>query len=398
MIPLTEKQHYHIALHHLGFRPFFLFGSLFAALLMLAWFFVLLEGFRFAADSTIGAINWHGHEMVYGYAMAVIAGFLLTAVRNWTSVQTLHGPGLLLLALLWLLARLMPFIAVPQALWLMALFDLGFNLWLCLALMQPVLKTRQWQQAGILVKVLLLAMSNALFYVGLLGGLDEGVRWSLYSGVYLIVSLILLMGRRVIPFFIERGVSYSVSLRNRLWLDRSSLVLMFAFWFLAVFTSYTKFSALLVLLLAVLHGLRLFDWYTPGIWKKPLLWVLYLGYGWLVLGFVLSGLALFELLDPKPALHALTYGGIGMVTIGMMARVAYGHTGRNVFEPPRYLGPLFALLFVGALLRVAGPLLDMSHYLLWIALSQWCWIVVFGVFTFFYTPLLIKPRVDGQYG
>ncbi len=398
MISSPQKKHYRIAISHLGFRPFFLAGSLYGAVAMTLWLLMMQFNLQPTALARIGEINWHGHEMIYGYAMGVIAGFLLTAVRNWTSIQTLHGTGLMLLALLWLLARIFLLVPAEGGLWLAALCDLAFNIWLCAALIQPVVKVRQWAQVGLLSKVVLLAVSNALFYAELLYGMENGIRWSLYSGVYLIISLILLMGRRVIPFFIERGVGYMVSLHNRIWVDRSNLVMMLVFWALAVFTPYTTVAGVLALALSLLQGIRLYDWYTPGIWKKPLLWVLYLANFWLMLGFLLTALALFGFVDGKPALHALSVGAIGMVTIGMMVRVAYGHTGRNVFEPPRYLGPLFVLVFVAAVLRVFGALFDMHHYLLWIGSSQLLWIIALGSFGLLYAPLLIKPRVDGSYG
>ncbi|WP_428635229.1 NnrS family protein [Sedimenticola sp.] len=398
IISPQEKKHYRIAISHLGFRPFFLLGSLYGAIAMALWLLTMQFNLQFDAINRIGAINWHGHEMIYGYGMAVIGGFLLTAVRNWTSIQTLHGTGLIVLALFWLLARIALLIPGENYLWLAAVCDLVFNLWLCAALIQPIVKVRQWAQVGLLSKVILLAASNALFYAELLYGMENGIRWSLYSGIYLIISLILLMGRRVIPFFIERGVGYMVSLRNRNWVDRSNLIAMLVFWVVAVFTPYTTVAGVLALALSMLQGIRLYDWHTPGIWKKPLVWVLYLAYIWLTLGFLLTALALFGLIDGKPALHALSVGGIGMVTMGMMARVAYGHTGRNVFEPPRYLGPLFALLFTAAVIRVFGALFDMNHYLLWIGSSQLLWIIALGGFGLLYAPLLIKPRVDGSYG
>jgi uncharacterized protein involved in response to NO len=398
IISPLEKKQYRFALDHLGFRPFFLFGALYGAGAMLVWLLVMQFNLQPATFTRLGAINWHGHEMIYGYGLAVIAGFLLTAVRNWTSVQTLHGPKLMLLVLLWLLPRLLLFVRGENYLWLAALCDLAFNIWLCVALMQPVIKVRQWEQVGLLSKVVLLAMSNALFYAELLFGMDGGMRMSLYSGIYLIISLILLMGRRVIPFFIERGVGYVVSLRNRIWVDRSNLIVLLLFWFLAVFTPYATLAAIAGFLLAILQGIRLYDWYTPGIWKKPLLWVLYLAFVWLTIGFFLTALSLLGILDGKAALHALSAGAISILTMGMMARVAYGHTGRNVFEPPRYLGVLFTLLFTAAVLRVFGPLLDMGHYLFWIGSSQLFWSVAFGAFGLLYAPLLIKPRTDGQYG
>lgn len=344
------------------------------------------------------AVLWHGHEMIYGYAMAVVAGFLLTAVRNWTGVQTLHGRPLLLLAGLWLAARVMPWLPFTWALPAMAVFDLGFALWLCIALLKPIRRARQWSQLGVWVKVVLLGLSNALFYLGLFGVLPEGMRWSLYSGLYLVLSLVLLMGRRVIPFFIEKGVGYPVELINRGWVDMGSLVVMLAFWLVATFSTWHLVAAVLATLLFALHALRLAGWHTPGIWRVRLLWVLYLGYGWVVAGFALSALGFLGLLNPLLAVHAFAVGGIGLLTLGMMARISLGHTGRNVFDPPKVLTPIFFVLVAAAAARVLLPILVPQIYGVWVGIAQVLWIAAFGGFAFLYSPIFIRPRVDGRYG
>ena len=148
---------------------------------------------------------WHAHEMLFGYAMAVIAGFLLTAIKNWTGQQTIRGQGLLLMFTLWLLARMLSLSAAAIPLAVMAMFDLLFMLMLVAATAYPVLKVKQYAQLGIISKLVLLLFSNALFYLGATGLIEEGVRWGLYSGLYMILALLLVMARRVIPFFIEKG-------------------------------------------------------------------------------------------------------------------------------------------------------------------------------------------------
>lgn len=397
MMQIEQPMKYRYALDHLGFRPFFLLGSLFAVVAIALWAWLFRSGTPLPVTA-LAPVTWHAHEMIYGYALAVIAGFLLTAVRNWTSEQTLHGNPLLLLALLWLLARLMPFIPFGAALEVMAFLDLTFAAWLCWEIFKPIYRVRQWQHMGVWAKVLLLLLGQCLFYLGLFGVLDHGVQWGLYTGLYIIVSLILLMGRRVIPFFIEKGVGYPVELKNYLWLDRSSLVLMLLFWLFAVFVDNKLPLAITALALFALHLLRLWGWHTAGIWQKPLLWILYLAFAWLVFGFLLTALGALGWLSPLFGVHALAYGGIGLLTIGMMARVALGHTGRNVFDPPKALIPIFALLFLGALTRVVLPMLFPAHYANLILLSQLLWIAAFAPFTFIYAPMLVKPRVDGSYG
>lgn len=395
-MPIEEARNYRFALHHLGFRPFFLAGALFSVAAVAVWFWLYQFGGELPMRS-LPPITWHAHEMIYGYTMAVVAGFLLTAVSNWTNVRTLHGPLLIVLALVWLAARLMPGLG-DAALVPMAVLDLLFLAGLSVALLHPIVKARQWPQIGVWSKVVLLLLSNALFYLGVFGTLENGVQWGLYSGLYLMVSLVLLMGRRVIPFFIERGVDEKVTLTNRAWLDVASLVLMLVFWIIEVFFVLPMISALLAASLFLLHGLRLLGWHTPGIWRKPLLWVLYLGYGWITVGFGLIALSKAGGINPMLAIHALVYGGIGMMTLGMMARVALGHTGRNVFAPPAVVTPMFLLLFAGALARVVAPVLMPQAYVPWMGAAQVLWMAAFALFAFVYAPYLVLPRVDGRYG
>ncbi|MDH5786250.1 MAG: NnrS family protein [Chromatiales bacterium] len=397
MMQIEQPQHYRYALHHLGFRPFFLLGTLFSVVAVAVWAWLYHSGTTLPMQA-LPAMTWHAHEMIYGYALAVIAGFLLTAVRNWTSVQTLHGWPLLLLALLWLLARLMPFIGHPDALLAMAALDLLFASWLCWEIFKPIYRVRQWSQLGILAKLIFLLLGQGFFYLGLFGVLEQGVQWGLYTGLYIVISLVLLMGRRVIPFFIEKGAGEPVVITNYLWVDRASLVLMLLLWIFAVFVENRVPLAITAFALFALHSIRLWGWHTPALWRKPMLWVLYLAVAWLVTGFLLTALGALGLISPMVGVHALAYGGIGMVTLGMMARVALGHTGRNVFDPPKLLGSLFALLFLGALVRVLLPLLLPQHYATLILVSQLLWIAAFAPFLFHYAPMLIKPRVDGSYG
>jgi uncharacterized protein involved in response to NO len=214
-------------------------------------------------------------------------------------------------------------------------------------------------------------------------------------GVYAVLAMILLMARRVIPFFIEKGVGYPLQIKNWLWLDIAVLSLFFVFALgkLALLpAAWTLWSAWALI---VLNVIRLWQWHTPGIWRKPLLWSLYSAYGFIVFGFVLA--ALPTVLSTL-ALHAFTVGGIGLMTIGMMSRVALGHTGRNVFEPPRILMPIFLLMLLAAIARVLLPLITMQYYHVWLLGAQLCWITAFVLFAWLYVPMLYKPRVDGRYG
>lgn len=384
-------------LFNLGFRPFFLGASAFAVASVALWFGI----YHFGWPSPLAAVSaplWHAHEMIYGYSLGVIAGFLLTAVRNWTGIQTLYGLRLSLLFSCWLLARLAPLLPGPGAVYVMAALDMVFVLGLVIALLQPIIRVRQWKQMGVISKIVLLGIANGLFYAGVFGWQPQGVDWGIFGGLYFVIALIMTMGRRVMPFFIEGGVDYPVRLKNRRWLDVSSIVLFLLFVVVDLFTGYKHVAALAALLLFVLHCLRLWGWHTPGIWKKPLLWSLYCAYGSIVLGFLLYAAGVFLPIPPSASVHAFAFGGIGTITLSMMARVSLGHTGRNIQSPPKALLYLFLIFLAGLLFRVVAPLLDRGDYSLWIAFSQVLWITVFSGFLIIYFPILTKPRLDGKFG
>jgi uncharacterized protein involved in response to NO len=271
---------------------------------------------------------------------------------------------------------------------------LGF----ALAVIYPVVKAKQWRQTAIVSKVILLLLANVLYYLGVFHIIEQGVSWGLYSGVYIIMALIFTLARRVMPFFIERGVGYDVKLKNWSIIDSSSLIFLAALWISDVFFKQALLTALFSLALALIHSVRLWGWHTRGIWKKPLLWVLFLGYCMFILGFMLTALNFFTLYPTTIPLHAFTYGGIGMMTLGMIARISLGHTGRNINEPPTILIWVFAILFFGALTRVVMPILLPSAYLHLIGLAQVLWIVAFTLFLYRYFRIFIQARTDGAPG
>ncbi len=392
-----NKDKYRFALFHLGFRPFFLGAMIFAVVAMLLWLllYAQLGQVRLVA---LSPRDWHAHEMIYGYGLAVIAGFLLTAIRNWTGMQTLHGPALFLLLLLWAAARLIPFVPVAYNLPLMAAFDLLFMLLLLVAALIPIAKAKQWQQLGIVLLLVLLFGGNLLFYLGAWQILEQGMPMGLYLGLYIVLGMIFIVGRRVIPFFIEKGVGEAVEIKNRRWLDIAIPILFILFAILDVFNGPAQAVAALALVLFLLNSLRLYGWTVGGIFRKPLLWVLYLAYACIVAGFAMKCAAFVFALTPSAYVHLFTIGGIGLMTAGMMARVTLGHTGRNVFDPPGMLMVIFGLILLSVISRVFLPLWSAHYYLQWVMLSQLLWIVAFLLLLWIYLPMLIKPRIDGRYG
>jgi uncharacterized protein involved in response to NO len=377
----------------LGFRPFFLLAGVAGVLGMLLWLAMWRSGTTFG--NGYGLVEWHGHEMLFGYGAAVVAGFLLTAVRNWTGVNTLTGLPLAGLALVWLAGRLLPWVArwVPPP--LVAAVDLAF-----LPLLGQALKGPLWsgpQRVNrIFVPILwLMAGANLLFHLQPLG-IAETARRAEDAMLLLLVLLIALIGGRVIPFFAQsalpgfRARRFALAEQASLWVI-GALALTLAVW------PSPWAVAPLAVAAALSQALRLYGWHDRGIWSRPILWVLYSGFGWLVLGLVLLALAGSGLVPMSVARHALTVGGIGVVTLGMMARVSLGHTGRPM-QPSRLVEGSFVALNLAAALRVFGPLLLPERQALWVDASGTLWALVFLVFLYHYLPILTRPRPDGQPG
>ncbi len=379
-----------------GFRIFFLGAVVHTVLSMLAWFlFYLCQVNIFVA---MPLTVWHAHEMVFGFSMAVIAGFLLTAVTNWTGLPTLSGAPLLILFLLWALARVLAFLPATVSLWPMIICNVAFMVYLTIAVMIPIIKVRQWRQSAVFSKLMLMMVSSGVLYWALLHQDFIMERKTIRFTVYMVISLILTMGRRIMPFFIEGGVGYPMKLRNSRVLDIVSLVLLVVFCYADIFTHEGWLTAAAALLLALVHALRLAGWHTHGVWQRPLLWILFAGYMFLILGFLLKAAAFVYPKCDDSALHAFTTGGIGIFCIGMMARVSLGHTGRGVGRVPPLLETIFYTAIVSALIRVVLTLGLNEQYGIMIGASQILWMTAFVLFLVVYWGILTSARVDGKMG
>jgi uncharacterized protein involved in response to NO len=374
----------------LGFRPFFLAAGSFAAIAMLLWSGIWFGGWRPAA---VAPVYWHAHEMIYGYALAVVAGFLLTAVRNWTGLPTPSGSLLVALVACWFVARVALLLG-PAALMIAAGFDLLFNAALLVAVARPIVRVRQWRQGGILAKLVLLSAGNAVFYLGAMDRFAEGVFYALHGGVLLLVALILTMAGRVLPGFIERGVRKAVKLRDPRWASAATLVLFLGFFVAELFVRDARLAAFCAAGLAGVTTWRLVAWHTVALWREPLLWGLYLAVFSIAGGFVLYACAPWWPIPRALALHALAAGGIGLATLAMMARVALGHTGRDIRKPPASVGVALGLLAAGVLVRVGLPLVLPLSYGVALACSQALWIAAFTLFVVTYAPILMRARAD----
>ena len=375
-----------------GFRPFFLGAGVFAMLTMSAW----LGMYRFGLPVDVVGITlfqWHAHEMVYGYAMAVIAGFLLTAAQNWTGRETASGAALALLFAAWACARALMLFGTGLLKYAAAA-DMAFMLVLAVAVARPILQARQKRQAPVLLILALLLGGNLLFYLGAAGWIPRGVDLGVHGGLYLVLGLVLFMGSRVIPFFTERGVGYAVQLKKPRWNDHATVALYPLFLLSEVLLPQQLPGAVLAAGLVIVGSLRVAGWHTPGVWRKPLLWGLFAAFVMIDLGFLLRALTPVSAIPAVLPIHAFAVGGIGIVTVAMMARVSLGHTGRNVHQPPRLIWLLVPGMALAAVLRVALPLADPARYPLWVTLSGLAWMFTFALFAFAFAPMLLRPRAD----
>ena len=379
-----------------GFRPFFLGAAVLAILAMIMWMGVYLFQWPIRIAG-ISPFQWHAHEMIFGYSMAVIAGFLLTAARNWTGQETLAGAGLGGLFAVWALARLL-MLAGTQFILFAAVADIIFMLALGIAVARPIVKVRQKRQAPVLLILGLLLLTNIVFYLGAAGLLSQGARWGVYGGLYLVLGIILFMGSRVIPFFTKGGVGHTVELKESRRNDIATLILYPLFALVEIFFPQHATGALLATGLIISNSIRVNGWHTLGVWQKPLLWGLFAAFMMINLGFLLRAMSLVTAISTFLPIHAFAVGGVGIITLSMMARVTIGHTGRDIHHAPRVVTPVLIAMVLAATVRIFFPLLYPAHSQLWIAVSAALWIIAYALFAGFFIPILLKPRADGKPG
>lgn len=383
-----------LVVFNLGFRPFFLLSGAFAIILITLWIPVFTGGR--ALSTYYGQIGWHSHEMIFGYTVGVIAGFLLTSVRNWTGRSTATGGFLATLVTLWLLGRILPFFAATMPAWSISVVDLAFLPALTASIGVPLVRHGEKRNLLFLPLILGLFFANLLVHLELLGVVPGVAHHGIFLGLYLIILLIVIMGGRVVPFFTERALP-GVVIKRRPLLEWLAPLTVIAYLLAELLFPNSEVAGALAGLAAIINGIRVVSWYSHRYWQAPLLWVLHLGYGWIVVGFLLKAAASLGLVAAQFTIHAFTVGGIGVLTIGMMARVSLGHTARPL-KVTSSIAVAFALLNIAAVLRGLLP----SIFPLWfsqlVILSGMLWIAAFLIFVIVYAPILTQPRIDGQPG
>jgi uncharacterized protein involved in response to NO len=391
---MNKPQIFDYPLFALGFRAFFALAGLSALALIAVWRSIFAGTVN--ADSYFPAVYWHAHEMLLGYTVAVMAGFLLTAVKNWTGKQTLQGDKLAGLCLLWIYGRVLPFYADSFPPLIIALVDVSFLPILAYCLAKPIIETGKFRNLIFPALLLVMATGNLLIHLQLLHVTQHSAQQGLTLVTAMIVMMILVIAGRVFPFFTERGLSNVLILPNPVVdaVALASAAIVFALQLLQV----SGTALLIVALIAVFANLlRIANWFDRRIVYIPLLWVLYTGYAWLIAGFLLTALTAYGWVSASLSLHAFTIGGIGVLTLGMMARVSLGHTGRAL-RVSNAIALAFTLLNIAVLFRVVMPMALPTWYSYFIYISTACWLAAFSLFVFIYMPILTSARMDGKEG
>jgi len=377
------------SLFSLGFRPLFLAGAGFAALAILIWG-LWLYGHWFDLQPAGGMLAWHRHEMPFGFAAAIVAGFLLTAVPNWTGIPGVRGGALIALVSVWVVGRLVWWLPLPTGL-ILAL-QWGVLPLLAVMLARDLIAARKPDNYPIVLVLALMAGCQALTLIGLFND-DAGLqRQGVLGALWLVAALMTVIGGRVIPFFIQRGLNRppaptSNPLPTRLLLIGSLLT---AVTFAAGLNDSPQWWLVgLFVLTGSLQLMRLIRWHDRGMWRVPLLWSLYLAYGWMALATWAMALWHLGLIGQQSlATHALAVGGVGGLILAMIARVSLGHTGR-LLQPSKGMALGFALVLLAAGCRVL--LVPFSSLGLGLSVVLWC--AGFALFLRHYTGILLKPRL-----
>jgi uncharacterized protein involved in response to NO len=386
------------ALFRYGFRPFFLAAGL-AALLLVPWWAAALA-WGVPLGTSWPAALWHGHEMLFGFIVAAVAGFLLTAVPSWTGARGFAGWPLAVLVGLWLIGRVG--VSAPAVLPLpaVAALDLSFLPALAGFVLLPLVRARN-RNSPLLAVLLGLWLTDAAFYWGLAHADSVLARHALLVGIDIVLLLVTVIGGRIVPAFTSSALKQQgagISLRAWRGMTPLAVGVMLAVVICDVFAPESIAAGALALAAAVIQAVRLAQWRMLRTLRMPIVWVLHVAYLWLPIGLMLKGLALiFGLAFAAYYRHALTIGAAALMIVAVMTRAALGHTGRPLVVS-RATAYAYGLLAAAAVVRVFGPGLLPLAYVRIVMLAAALWTVAFGIFLWGYTPMLITPRVDGKPG
>jgi uncharacterized protein involved in response to NO len=399
MINITDlkKEEQLLPLLRLGFRPFFLFGSIFAFFAIAVWTLTLAG--VISPTPLNGTFWWHSHEMLFGFVPAISAGFLLTAVQTWTGIPSVKGNKLLFLVIVWAAARFLILANIDISIYVVMLIDLSFLPLTGLFLGLPLFKIKQYRNMVFLPVLALMAFANLLSYLPHFGYNSELSTRGFHAMVILTTVMVALLGGRVIPMFTANGTVTQKVLPIK-WLELSSMTSLFVIlgFFMAGQTQFTLTLSIVCFISGCLHLYRILRWRVWLTFAVPLVWVLHLTIIFIPIGlFMMAAHFAFGTIMLSTALHALTVGVIGGMIIAMMSRVSLGHTGRMLKASPVIVFGFVSILLAAFVRSILTVLIPEYITQIWLV-SGALWCVTFACFIWMYLPILSAPRVDGRPG
>ena len=374
-----------------GFRPFFLGGSLWAAIAVALWL-PMLSG-QLTLPSTLAPVEWHVHELIYGYVPAVVAGFLLTAVPNWTGRLPVTGRPLLLLFLLWVLGRFAVFGSRLIGPGLAASLDLLFLATLAAVIGREILAAKNMHNLKVLGVITFLFAGNAAFHIEVLSGGRQG--YGTRVGIAATILLIMLIGGRIIPSFTRNWLAKRETGRLPTPFNRFDMTavlvsgLALASW---IVVPEHVATAVLSLVAGLLNTIRLGRWAGERTSREPLVFILHIAYAFIPFDFLLLTLGIWrpDILAPSGAVHGWTAGAIALMTLAVMTRTSLGHTGRPL-TATRPVQLIYAAAIIAALARIIAAFGIAREPLLHVSASVWA--LAFVGFAIVYGPVLMRPRL-----
>jgi len=372
-----------------GFRPFFLFGSIYAGLAILVWLPVFYG--ELTLTSAFAPRDWHVHEMLYGYLPAVITGFLFTAIPNWTGRLPIQGTPLLTLVIVWIAGRLSVTFSAETG-WLVAmLVDASFLSLVAAAAAREIIAGRNWRNLNVVILVLLLLAGNVAFHLEahFHGAADTGIR----IGIAVIVMLIGMIGGRIVPSFTRNWLVRENPGRLPAPFGRFDMIVV-AVSALALMAwvadSASQYTGAALALAGLLHLVRLGRWAGDRTWRERLVLILHVGYAFVPLGFLLNAASAFGLIPTGAGVHAWMVGAAGTMTLAVMSRATLGHTGQQLTASPATQA-IYAAVIVAALSRICA-VIEPTHSEPLLHLAAFAWAAAFFGFAVSFGPLLVGWR------
>ena len=373
----------------LGFRPFFVCAGLAAVAVMTVWLLGYTK--RNPLLTYYGSSGWHAHEMLFGYMVAVIAGFLSTMGRNEGGAPSLRGMPLVALVMLWAAGRVLP--VLPSAPpWLVAVVDVSFLPVLTIALGLTLVRTGRKKELTMVLLLLILTAANILVHLEWLGYVGDSAYLGIVLAIYTIVLLITFIAGAVIPLFFKPGLEQDKRARRPV-IEYAGAISVVVLALADLFSPDVKIVVVCAMLAAAVHAWRWLDWMFKVDWSQPLLWVLMAGYAWLIVGFVLTAVSYSGYVSHMIAFHAFMVGGFGGLTLGIMAWLTLVHTGRSLRLAPLAVMAL-VMLNIAAVVRIAGPLSSLRYAQAMITAAGALWIISFVLFLLVFAPILLQARLE----